>query len=120
MMFASDENLNIHVSSGISADVTVANNIIAFGLRNSNHPKGAHSKGALICSSEGDGNECGRITLARNLFAHNRDRNPDLKATDIGPIEVINNLFYNFGSQNGEVYNHLGNLRINYAGNVAI
>ncbi len=120
VMFATDENLNVHVSGGTSADITIANSILAFGLEKANHPKGRHSKGALICSHEGENNDCGRITLARNLFAHNRDRNPDLKATDLGPIEVINNVFYNAGSQIGEFYNNLGTARINYIGNVAV
>ena len=119
-MFATDENINIHVSGGVAADVTIANSILAFGLDNASHPKGRHSKGALICSFEGENNACGRITLARNLFAHNRDRNPDLKATKIGPIEVINNVFYNPGSQFGEFYNSLGDIRVNYSGNVAL
>ena len=118
VMFATDENVNVHVSNGTAADITIANSIIAFGLENANHPKGHHSKGALICSSEGEMNACGRITLARNLFAHNRDRNPDLKATDLGPVEVVNNVFYNPGSQVGEFYNLLGETRINYVGNV--
>lgn len=120
LMFATDELLNVHVSGGVSADITVANSILAYGLEKANHPQGRHSKGALICSHEKGGNQCGRITIARNLFANNRDRNPDLKATELGPIEVINNIFYNFGSQNGEFYNFLGDLSVNYIGNVAI
>lgn len=120
LMFATDELLNVHVSGGVSGDITVANSILAFGLEDANHPNGRHSKGALICSHEGNENQCGRITLARNLFAHNRDRNPDLKGTDLGPIELINNVFYNFGSQNGEFYDFLGNLGVNYIGNVSI
>ncbi len=118
VMFATDENINVHVNNGTSADITIANSIIAFGLEKANHPKGRHSKGALICSSEGAMNDCGRITLAGNLFANNRDRNPDLKATSLGPIEVVNNVIYNPGSQIGEFYNSLGETRINYIGNV--
>lgn len=120
VMFATDENINVHVSSSTAADITIANSIFAYGLDKATHPKGAHSKGALICSHEGSDNACGRITLTRNLFAHNRDRNPDLKATDIGPIEVINNVFYNAGSQFGEFYNNLGTTRVNYVGNVVL
>lgn len=120
VMFATDENLNIHVSNSVAADITIANSIFALGLDRANHPKGRHSKGALICSDEGPENECGRITLWQNLFAHNRDRNPDIKATSIGPVEVINNVFYNPISQFGEFYNLIGDTRIAYLGNIAL
>ncbi|NVK12682.1 MAG: hypothetical protein HWE35_00715 [Rhodobacteraceae bacterium] len=120
LMFATDENFSLHVSSGISADITLERSIVAYGLDNSTHPKGKHSKGALICSKEGTGNECGRVTLWGNLFAHNRDRNPDVNGTGIGPVEVVNNIFYNPVSQFGELYDHTGNLRFVYVGNVAL
>jgi pectate lyase len=56
----------------------------------------------------------------RNLFAHNRDRNPDVKGRSIGPIEIVNNVFYNPKSQFGEFYDDEGDLRINYIGNTAL
>ncbi|WP_139188484.1 hypothetical protein [Aliiruegeria lutimaris] len=115
MAFATDETFNIHVSGATASDITLADS-----LDRSNHPKGRHSKGALICSDEGQGNRCGRITLLRNLFAHHRDRSPDIKATDIGPVEVINNVFYNPISQFGEFYDLLGNADIAYLGNLAL
>lgn len=120
MAFATDETFNIHVSSSTVSDVTLADSIVAYGLDKAGHPDGNHSKGALICSFDGTGNQCGRISLIRNLFAHNRDRNPDLKGTEIGPIEVINNVFYDPISQFGEFYSFLGDLRVGYHGNVAI
>ncbi|WP_090520522.1 pectate lyase family protein [Paracoccus isoporae] len=120
LMFASDETFAIHVSSGTSSDITLADSILAYSLDGANHPKGRHSKGALICSEEGQGYECGRISLLRNIFAHHRDRNPDIKATDIGPVEVVNNVFYDPISQFGEFYDHLGNARIAYVGNLAM
>lgn len=120
MAFATDETVNIHVSGGTAADITIADSIIALSLDRANHPKGRHSKGALICSSEKDGNACGRISLIGNLFAHHRDRMPDIKGTDIGPIEVINNVFYNPISQFGEFYDLLGDALIVYQGNVAL
>ncbi|WBU53708.1 hypothetical protein [Paracoccus sp. SCSIO 75233] len=120
LMFATDENFSLHVSDGVSADITLERSIVAYGLDNSTHPKGKHSKGALICSKEGTDNECGRVTLWGNLFAHNRDRNPDVNGTEIGPIEVVNNIFYNPISQFGEAYDLTGNLSLVYVGNVAL
>ncbi len=120
LAFATDETFSIHVSGSTASDITLADSIIALSLDGSNHPKGRHSKGALICSDEGQGNQCGRISLIRNLFAHHRDRMPDIKGTDIGPIEVINNVFYNPISQFGEFYDLIGNARITYWGNVAL
>lgn len=120
LMYATDELFNIHVSNAQAADITLANSILAWGLDRANHPKGRHSKGALICSGDGPRPECGRVTLWRNLFAHNRDRNPDVNATGTGPVEVLNNVFYNPVSQFGEFYNLYGDTRITYAGNLAL
>ncbi len=120
LAFASDETVNIHVSNATAQDITLADSIVALSLDRSNHAKGRHSKGALICSDEGPTNACGRISLIRNLFAHHRDRQPDIKATDIGPVEVINNVFYNPISQFGEFYDLLGDAAIAYIGNVAL
>jgi hypothetical protein len=120
MAFATDETFNIHVSGARALDITLADSILALSLDRSNHPKGRHSKGALVCSKEGVGVECGRISLLRNLFAHHRDRNPDVKATAIGPVEVLNNVFYDPISQFGEVYDLTGDLSLVYAGNVAL
>lgn len=122
LMFASDETFSVHVSRAVASDITLADSILAFSLDRSNHPDGRHSKGALICSDTGEPseNECGRISLLRNLFAHHRDRNPDVKATSLGPVEVVNNIFYNPISQFGEFYDLLGDARIAYVGNLAL
>lgn len=120
LMFASDETVNVHVASGTARDITLADSIVAYSLDRANHPDGRHSKGALICSDEGTGNACGRVSLLRNVFAHHRDRNPDLKATALGPIEVVNNIFYDPISQMGEFYDLLGDTRIAYVGNLAM
>ncbi|MBA4490845.1 hypothetical protein [Paracoccus sp. S1E-3] len=120
LMFASDETFNIHVSGGKATDITLADSILAYSLDRANHPKGRHSKGALICSGDGSANECGRISLLRNVFAHHRDRNPDIKATDGRPVEVINNIFYDPISQFGEFYDLFGDTAIAYVGNLAL
>ena len=120
LMFASDETVNIHVANGTATDITLADSILAYSLDRSNHPEGRHSKGALVCSDEGAGNACGRISLLRNVFAHHRDRNPDVKATAAGPVEVVNNIFHDPISQLGEFYDLLGDTRVAYVGNLAM
>jgi hypothetical protein len=122
LAFATDETFNIHVGTR-AVDITLADSLLAFSLDRTNHPSGRHSKGALICSPESlrfPEHECGRISLLRNLFAHHRDRNPDLNATSIGPIEVINNVFYDPISQFGEIYDLAGDITLVYAGNVIL
>lgn len=120
VMFASDETVNIHVDRGTATDITLADSILAYSLDRANHPDGRHSKGALVCSGDGTDNQCGRITLLRNLLAHHRDRNPDIKGTAAGPVEVINNVFYDPLSQLGEFYDLQGDTRIAYVGNLAM
>ncbi|MCZ0960629.1 hypothetical protein [Paracoccus benzoatiresistens] len=120
MAFAPDETFNVHVSGAVASDITLADSLLAFSLDKANHPDGRHSKGALICSTEGRGYDCGRITLWRNIFAHHRDRNPDVKATTIGPVEVISNIFYDPISQFGEFYDLAGDASISYVGNLAL
>jgi pectate lyase len=119
LQYATDELLDIGTIRGSAFDITVQDSILAWGLDFANHPKGKHSKGALICAMGGPG-ECGRISLLRNLFAHNRDRNPDVKGTSIGPVEIVNNVFFNPRSEFGEFYDDEGDLRVNYIGNTAL
>ena len=90
--WAVDENLS---ASGPRYDgpeatthnVTFSNCIIAEGLNNSSHGKGPHSKGSLIHDN------CTRIAIIGNLYAHNVDRNPYFKAFTTGVI--VNNVIYN-------------------------
>ncbi|MFC6020762.1 polysaccharide lyase family 1 protein [Plantactinospora solaniradicis] len=70
-----DENFSINSSTNI----TVQNSIISEGLD-------PHSCGGLIQS---DG-----VTLYRNLYAHNKTRNPKVK----GRNQFVNNVVYNWGS----------------------
>jgi pectate lyase len=70
-----DENFSVNSSTNI----TVQNSIISEGLD-------PHSCGGLIQS---DG-----VTLLRNLYAHNKTRNPKVK----GRNEFVNNVVYNWGS----------------------
>jgi pectate lyase len=123
LMFASDQNFSVHIQGGSTHDVTLQRSIVAWGLQKSNHPKGKHSKGALICSATifgvKAGDRCGRITLWENVFAHNNDRNPDVKSTG-EPVEIVSNVFYNPKSQFGEFYDLYGETQVDYVGNVAL
>ena len=73
-----------------------------------------------MCSRDGSSNHCGRLTLYGNLFAHNRDRNPDISSSPSGPIDLINNVFYDATSQFGEFRNLYGDTWINYVGNMIV
>ena len=118
--FGVDENISIGTEKMGSVDITIANTIAAFGLDKSSHNERRHSKGALICAKDGPNSDCGRITLVANLFAHNRDRNPDISATPEGPVDVVNNVIYDATSQFGEFRNLYGHSWINYVGNVIL
>lgn len=75
--------------NGTSRDITFSYNLLAEGLANSSHPKGEHSKGTLIHDNASG------ITIWRNIYAHNVERNPLLK----GGVRaaVANNLIYDPG-----------------------
>jgi len=94
--WAVDENLS---ASGprydgpekTSRNITFSNCIIAEGLNNSSHSKGAHSKGSLIHDC------CSNIAIIGNLYAHNANRNPYFKALTTGV--VANNVIYDPGNR---------------------
>lgn len=88
-----DENVAIN---GFVKNVTISNNIIAEGLSQSIHPKGEHSKGLLVSnwgSTTADLNT--HISIVKNLFASNMQRNPEVRAGQ--EIEIVNNYIYNYG-----------------------
>ncbi|MEZ4483904.1 MAG: hypothetical protein R2864_04690 [Syntrophotaleaceae bacterium] len=85
-----DENSSTWASN--AHDITFSNNLIGEALVSSVHSEGAHSKGLLI---GGSSNNPKRVAIIGNLFAHNVDRNPQLKG---GTSTVIaNNIMYNCG-----------------------
>ena len=88
--WAIDENSSAWASN--AHDITFSNNIIGEALVSSVHTEGSHSKGLLI---GGSSNNPKRVAIIGNLFAHNVDRNPQLKG---GTSTVIaNNVMYNCG-----------------------
>ncbi len=96
-----DENISasgarLEGPENTSHKVTISNCLIAECLSNSTHAKGEHSKGSLIHDN------CREITVQRNLFAHNKQRNPYFKTAATGII--ANNLIYNPG--NAAIHTH--------------
>lgn len=82
-----DENVDFSTES---RDITIQRSIIAEGLSNSLHNEGEHSKGLLML------NDLHNISIVKNLFAHNMNRNP-LISSNSQDIHVVNNLVYNWG-----------------------
>lgn len=76
---------------GTSHRITISNNIVAEGLSNASHVKGEHSKGSLIHDNAYE------VLIARNLYAHNRERNQLFK----GGVEAVtvNNFVYDPGTR---------------------
>jgi len=70
-------------------DVTFSHNLFGEGLSNSLHPEGEHSKALLI------GDSSRRISVVRNVFVHNVDRNPVVGGD--ATAHIVNNLIYNPG-----------------------
>jgi len=90
-----DENLSVSGPRfdgprGTSHTVTIKHSIIAEGLNESVHEKGAHSMGTLIHDY------CGDVAVVGNLYAHNDERNPWFKGFATGVI--VNNLVYDPGT----------------------
>jgi pectate lyase len=89
-----DENISVsgpvpNIWDSTSHRVIISNCLIAEGLSNSTHSSGEHSKGSLIHDN------CRDITVVRNLYADNNQRNPYFKTASTGII--ANNLIYNPG-----------------------
>lgn len=89
MSWAVDEILSTWYSP---SNITVQWSIISEGLDDSVHPKGVHSKGALF------GKSSDRVTLYKNLFAHNVNRNPKVTGADSfhTQYQIVNNVIYNW------------------------
>lgn len=91
--WAIDENVQLWSSNAyptkVITNVTISNSIISEALDDSFHSKGPHSKGMNI------GQGSNYISVLRNLFAHNVDRNPLVKA--IPQVMLANNVIYNWG-----------------------
>ena len=107
--WAVDENLS---PSGSISNVTVQWCLIAEGLNQSVHHKGAHGYGSLVRA-------VGGLSLHHNLWAHNNGRNPRLGDNYQHPpyptFDVRNNVMYNFGAICSGMTGD--NLSVNYVAN---
>lgn len=112
VVWALDENIGFWGEK--IGNIRIRNSIIAEALRNSIHPKGAHSMGMLVSGS------AKKVVIERNLFAHNVHRNP---AIDAGATAIIvNNLIYDPIYTGFHIYGKKGRgpTLVSVVGNVAI
>lgn len=86
--WGTDEGISTYFK-GIK-DVTIRDSIVAEALDKAGHPKGGHSMGLLV------GDHSQNVTILRNLFAHNRYRNPVVKGNTA--TIVANNVMYDVGN----------------------
>jgi len=92
LSWAVDQNMGIWGES--TENITIQNCIVSEGLM-TGHAKGdGHSKGILI------GGGADNITIYRNIFAHNNDRNPLINTDNVSGVtvdlQVVNNVVYNW------------------------
>lgn len=97
--WAIDENLSTGYTT--TKNVTFSNNLVYEGLDcsihsvvDANDKDKCHSKGFLWAK------DTKLISMIRNVFAHNFDRNPVIQPNSSG--EIINNLVYNWGPNGGQ------------------
>lgn len=105
LSWAVDENIGMW---NLTHDITIQNCIISEGLHRSKHPKRPHSSGMLI------GDKATNISVYRNLFAHNKDRNPLINGNTV--LDFRNNIIYNSGSAATDIVPNYEQ-KINYVGN---
>lgn len=89
LMWADDEVASIWTNKLPIHDVTFSNNIIAEGL-------GRHGYGTIVGAGYAPplgANWVNRVSIIRNLYAHNLERNPTV-SRDVNAV-IINNLCYN-------------------------
>jgi len=105
--WGTDENISVSGPDGdIAHDVTFRRCLISNGLQFSTHPKGQHSRGALIRGKNVSIEEC--------LFAHNHRRNPVFRDGATG--RVVNNTIYNPGT----AAIHTNDAVVSVSGNILI
>jgi len=99
-------------------NLTFTNNISSEALHHPRHPKGPHSKGFLVEANHGP-DTAHNTFFARNLLAHNVDRNPRHANNE---MVIINNLIYDvrFGPQVEDGRRKTGRLLSTVIGNYII
>src|SRR3989344_3539020 len=103
---------NDEIIGSYASNLTISDSILSEALHDANHYDGKpHSKAVLV------GERSRNVSIIRNLFAHNNDRNPYYKGDTSGA--VINNVIYDGGSQtdilNGRQYGETLPQKVYYA-----
>lgn len=111
LSWAVDEVLSVYTGS---RRVTVQNSIVSEALSNANHEQGEHSKGLLA-----GGYGTHSVSILRNLFVSNVDRNPQVSGISVSDIR--NNVVYNYADGSGEGVTLLSSSKgrpdVNWVGN---
>ncbi|HPQ94454.1 MAG TPA: hypothetical protein PLN94_02625 [Thiolinea sp.] len=94
-------------------DVTISNSIIGPSLFNGSNQGGPGSRGVLF-GSRGSHS----ISFHHNLVAHSRERNPAIETGEDGVVDVVNNLFYNWGFNGAEIMGEYGEVNVNLVANL--
>jgi len=95
------------------SEITFSNNIFAQALDDSIHVDeghiwpdfGRHSMGFLAGAPDGSTDSSHHITLLKNLFISNNDRNPRISSYN---VDIINNIFYNWGTNGATFHRRTG------------
>ncbi|HYN89115.1 MAG TPA: hypothetical protein VER55_11320 [Ardenticatenaceae bacterium] len=85
--WSNDENIAFWSDSGTLTDFTIQDSISSEGLNHDSHSTGLIVGSNAICTS------IDNVTVVRNLFMSNRNRNPYVK---INKSQIINNIVYNW------------------------
>jgi pectate lyase len=102
--WARDEVINGY---GNNDFITISNSIFSYGI-----PR--HDKCALLGS---DPKNIQKFSFIGNICAHNGDRNPDINFKPGSCVEVLNNIFYNAGSEFAEIWESYGGTPVSLVGN---
>ncbi|HPE60380.1 MAG: hypothetical protein KDI15_06195 [Thiothrix sp.] len=94
-------------------DITISNSIIGPSLFNGSNQGGPGSRGVLF-GSRGSRS----ISFHHNLVVHSRERNPAIETGEGGVVDVVNNLFYNWGFNGAEIMGEYGQVKVNLVANL--
>ena len=120
MSWATDETLTVIGNKGFTnhgheegaQNITVQWSMIYESLHHSNHKKGPHSRSTNLVNAVQD------FTFHHNIIANSNRRNPNVGV--VGQFDFINNVVFDSGLLNGEVYTRHGTGYINWIGNAVI
>lgn len=99
-------------------DVTWQWNILAEAKNTHTGPsdlKGINGKGNIHGTEPGNGMALSNISVHHNFMINNYSRNPVLSGN--GPIELVNNLIYNYAAFGTQIQNRGGGTLLNIIGN---